>query len=220
MSHELLKRYTLLFCSLFVNAFGVVFITKAALGTSPISGVPYVLSLASPLSFGVTTFLLNLIFILIEVSLMGWREVREKRFELLVQFPILIVFSSSIDLSMWLLRDFIPETYPEMLASLVFGCAVLATGIGWAVKACVAMNPGEYVVRVMATKFGKPFGNVKLCFDSTLVVLAALLSLLFLGGIHGLREGTFVAALLVGPMERVSYPLWRIFDHWLQPVRQ
>ncbi len=64
MSHDYLKRYALLFCSLFVNAFGVVFITKAALGTSPISGVPYVMSLASPLSFGSTTFLLNLLFIL------------------------------------------------------------------------------------------------------------------------------------------------------------
>lgn len=219
MSHDYLKRYALLFCSLFVNAFGVVFITKAALGTSPISGVPYVMSLASPLSFGATTFLLNLLFILIEVSLMGWRKAREKRFELLVQFPVLLVFSSSIDFSMFVLRNYVPETYSEMLASLFFGCAILATGIGWAVKAHVAMNPGEYVVQVIASKTGKPFGNVKLCFDATLVLLAALLSLLFMRGIHGLREGTFLAALLVGPMERLSYPLWRIFDRWLQPAR-
>ena len=219
MSQEYLKRYALLLCSLFVNAFGVVFITKAALGTSPISGVPYVMSLASPLSFGATTFLLNLIFILIEVSLMGWHAARAKRFELLVQFPVLLVFSSSIDVSMYLLRDLAPATYPEMLASLLFGCAVLATGIGWAVKAHVAMNPGEYVVQVIASRTGKPFGNVKLCFDATLVLLAALLSLLFMREIRGLREGTFIAALLIGPMERLSYPLWRVFDRWLEPAR-
>ena len=28
-----------------------------------------------------------------------------------------------------------------------------------------------------------------------------------------------LAALLVGPMARLSYPLWRIFDRWLQPAR-
>lgn len=219
MSQEYLKRYALLLCSLFVNAFGVAFITKAALGTSPISGLPYVVSLASPLSFGTATFLLNLLFVIIEVSLMGWHAACAKRFELFVQFPVLLVFSSSIDISMYLLRDYAPATYPEMLVSLFLGCAILATGIGWAVKAHVAMNPGEYVVQVIAAKTGKPFGSVKLCFDATLVVLAALLSLLSMHGIHGLREGTFIAALLVGPMERVSYPLWRIFDRWLEPVR-
>ncbi len=52
MPDNLLRKYILLFVSLFVNAFGIVFITKAALGTSPISGIPYVMSLFTPLSFG------------------------------------------------------------------------------------------------------------------------------------------------------------------------
>lgn len=33
-----------------LNSFGIAFITKAALGTSPISSLPYVLSFAFPLS--------------------------------------------------------------------------------------------------------------------------------------------------------------------------
>ena len=32
-----------------INSFGIAFITKAALGTSPISSLPYVLSLRFPL---------------------------------------------------------------------------------------------------------------------------------------------------------------------------
>ena len=119
MSHDYLKRYALLFCSLFVNAFGVVFITKAALGTSPISGVPYVMSLASPLSFGSTTFLLNLLFILIRSLADGMAQAPGRNgSNCSVQFPVLLVFSSSIDFSMFVLRNYVPETYPEMLASL------------------------------------------------------------------------------------------------------
>ena len=40
-----LKRYLLFLVGLFINALGVSLITKASLGTSPISSIPYVLSL-------------------------------------------------------------------------------------------------------------------------------------------------------------------------------
>ncbi|MGO5543541.1 hypothetical protein ACTQWG_13820 [Blautia sp. HCP3S3_H10_1] len=40
-----LKRYLLFLVGLFINALGVSLVTKASLGTSPISSIPYVLSL-------------------------------------------------------------------------------------------------------------------------------------------------------------------------------
>ena len=40
-----LKRYVIFLIGLFVNSLGVSLITKASLGTSPISSIPYVLSL-------------------------------------------------------------------------------------------------------------------------------------------------------------------------------
>ena len=45
-----LKRYLLFLVGLFINALGVSLITKASLGTSPISSIPYVLSLNSVFS--------------------------------------------------------------------------------------------------------------------------------------------------------------------------
>ncbi len=44
----ILKRYLLLLAGLAIMAFGVAFSIKASLGTSPISSVPYVISLFSP----------------------------------------------------------------------------------------------------------------------------------------------------------------------------
>ena len=40
-----LKRYIIFLIGLFINSLGVSLITKANLGTSPISSIPYVLSL-------------------------------------------------------------------------------------------------------------------------------------------------------------------------------
>lgn len=48
---EKLKRYLIFFVGLFINSLGVSLITKADLGTSPISSIPYVLSLNFRMTF-------------------------------------------------------------------------------------------------------------------------------------------------------------------------
>lgn len=209
------RRYALLAVALFLNAMGIALITKALLGTSPISSLPYVFSLFTPLSFGTYTFILNVLFVLVEVVLLGREAFTSKRFEIGVQIPILIFFSASTDVCMFLLGWLHPCSYVVQLLCLVFGCAVLATGIGWAVKAGVAMNPGEYVVRVIADKMDKNFGTVKLYFDVTLMLLACAVSLIFMHTINGIREGTLISALLVGPMEKFMYPWWKGLDRLL-----
>ena len=41
---DMIKRYFFFILGLIINSFGIAFITKSALGTSPISSVPYVRS--------------------------------------------------------------------------------------------------------------------------------------------------------------------------------
>ena len=55
----ILKRYLLLLVGLSIMAFGVAFSIKASLGTSPISSVPYVLSLFTPLTVGMATIIMH-----------------------------------------------------------------------------------------------------------------------------------------------------------------
>ncbi|MDE6177512.1 MAG: hypothetical protein K2F71_08255, partial [Paramuribaculum sp.] len=61
---EIALRYLFFTISLFFIAFGVSLITRALIGTSPISSIPYVLSLHSPLSMGVFILLLNIVLII------------------------------------------------------------------------------------------------------------------------------------------------------------
>ena len=65
-----LSRYGWFTAGVLLNAFGVALITKAALGTSPISSLPYVLSLRFPVTLGQFTFLMNMLFILAQVLLL------------------------------------------------------------------------------------------------------------------------------------------------------
>ena len=56
---EKLKRYIIFFIGLYINSLGVALITKASLGTSPISSIPYVLSLNFPFTLGNFTIFLQ-----------------------------------------------------------------------------------------------------------------------------------------------------------------
>lgn len=42
------------------------------------------------------------------------------------------------------------------------------------------------------------FGTTKVIFDTSMAVIAAVLSFVFSGQLSGVREGTIIAALLVG----------------------
>ena len=61
------KRLLWFVLGVVINSFGIALTTKAAMGTSPISSVPYVLSLWLPLSLGQFTFIVNMFFILAQI---------------------------------------------------------------------------------------------------------------------------------------------------------
>ena len=52
----MIKRYGIFLIGLTFMSLGIVLIIKSALGTSPISSVPYVLSLALPFTVGQFNF--------------------------------------------------------------------------------------------------------------------------------------------------------------------
>ena len=213
------RRYILFAVSLFVNAMGIAFITKALLGTSPITSVTYVLSMFTPLTIGQWTIVLNLLFVLFELPFMTRKELKDDLRMFLLQIPISLCFGTFIDLSMNTLYWLEPVKYIDQIIYLLVGCVILAAGITLEVKANVAMMAGEYFVRVISQRFHGEFGYVKLCFDITLVCIACLFSICIMSGIYGVREGTVAAALLVGPIVHFISPYYRCFDKWINDVK-
>ena len=211
----LFRRYLLFAIALFINAMGIAYITKAALGTSPITSVTYVASMFTPLTMGQWTIVLNLLFAVLELPFMTKRQLREDLRMYLTQVVISFFFGLCIDLCMFIIQDLNPVVYISKIVNLLIGCIILAVGIALEVKADVAMMAGEYFVRVLVKKFHKDFGYLKLAFDWSLVALAVILSLCFMGGIYGVREGTVIAALLVGPIVHFVTPYYRFLDNWI-----
>ena len=194
-----LKRYLLFLVGLFVNALGVSLVTKANLGTSPISSIPYVLSLNFPFTLGNFTIFFSIFLIVLQILILR----KNFKLENILQIPVSIAFGYFIDLTMYLFFWVDPQNYLLKIVALLIGCAVLGFGVYLEVVADVVMLPGESFVRAIVQTWNTNFGTTKIIFDTSMAVIAAVLSFVFAGKLNGVREGTIIAALLVGFIARV-----------------
>ena len=196
---EKLKRYLIFLVGLFVNSLGVSLITKANLGTSPISSIPYVLSLNFPFTLGNFTIFFSIFLIVLQLIILR----KNFKLEHILQIPVSIIFGYFIDLTMILFSWVNPEAYIMKIVYLLIGCLILGVGVYMEVLADVVMLPGESFVRAIVLTWKTNFGTTKICFDVSMSVIAAVLSFVFAGSLAGVREGTVIAALLVGFIARL-----------------
>ena len=184
---------------MFVNSLGVSLITKANLGTSPISSIPYVLSLNFPFTLGNFTIFFSIFLIVLQLIILR----KNFKLEHILQIPVSIIFGYFIDLTMILFSWVNPEAYIMKIVYLLIGCLILGVGVYMEVLADVVMLPGESFVRAIVLTWKTNFGTTKICFDVSMSVIAAVLSFVFAGRLAGVREGTVIAALLVGFIARL-----------------
>ena len=194
MSRQI-ERLVWFSAGILINSFGIVLITKGALGTSQISSITYVLSLQSPsISFGMFSFIMNMVYIVLQALLLR----RQFKPIQLLQIVVNVVFSASIDVFMAMLSFYAPQQLFTRGLSAIAGCIVLAFGISVEVAPDLIMVPGEGIVAAISKVSGRRFGSVKVAFDVTLILIVALLSWLFFGNIVGVGVGTLLSAVSVG----------------------
>ncbi len=196
---SIVKRYLIFMMGLIFMSLGIVLIIKSMLGTSPISSVPYILSLALPFTVGEFNFIVSsLMFILQPIIL-------RKRFEWIqiLQVPMTFIFCAFIDFFMYILVWLKPEAYYQHIAVLLCGCMFMGMGVTCQLLGRVVMLPGEGLVNAIAVNWKLDFGKIKVIFDWTLVSIAAVLSLYYFGEIRGIREGTLISAFSTGMLVKL-----------------
>lgn len=204
----ILKRYLLLLVGLSIMAFGVAFSIKASLGTSPISSVPFVVSLFTPLTVGTATITMHCVFILMQILILR----KDYHLIQLMQLPVAFFFGYLTDFGVWAVQGISCNTYWQQWIVCLIGILLVAVGVSFEVKAGVVVLAGEGVVLAVCKVLPKiKFGYMKVGFDVTLVVIACILSFVFTGHLQGVREGTVAAALLVG---LIAKQLGKLLARW------
>ncbi len=193
---KIIQQYTLFLIGLFIASLGVAFSTKAGLGTSPVASLPYSVSLVNGLfSFGGWLNVLSVIQISIQVMLLRRKC---KPVEIAIQTILAFVYGYLTNLSCWLIRDIPVNSYLEQLLYLTISCFVLAFGIWMQFRGKVAMLPGEAMNRAISEVTGKRYENIKIFFDIFYIAASAVVCLVFMGELKGVREGSIIAAVAVG----------------------
>ena len=202
----IIKQYLLFLTGLFIASMGVAFSTIAGLGTSPVASLPYSVSLVSSLfSFGGWLNMLSVIQITVQVILL---RKKCKPLEIVIQTVLAFVYGYLTNFSCWLIKDVSVENYFEQLMYMFIGCFVLAFGIWLQLKGKVAMLPGEAMNRAISEVTGKRYENIKILFDIVYIVLSAVICLIFIGELKGVREGSIIAAIAVGSIIKLYHLLF------------
>lgn len=192
----LFERYVLFIIGLFIASLGVAFSTKAGLGTSPVASVPYSVSLVwDVLSFGMWLNVLSVIQIAIQIALL---RKKCKPLEIFIQTILAFAYGYLTNFSCWLIRSVEMHNYFDRFACMLLGCLVLAVGLWIQFKGRVAMLPGEAMNRAIAEVTGKKYENIKIFFDLFYIIVSVIICVVFLRELKGVREGSIIAAVLVG----------------------
>lgn len=215
---NLALRATVMFVGLSCIALGISLAKLACIGTSPISSLPAVMTEVGqlhgiPMTMGGWTFVFNLSYFLLEVALLRSRLAPVQ----LLQMPLFLVLSVMVDVWIAAFETAAPQGYAQQVAWLLASVLVLGFGIRVQLASDLLMTPGDAAVQVISYVSGRRFSSCKVAWDVTLMSLAALSSLVLLGGLFQVREGTILSAILVGPAVRLFDRALRPFD-WMIPA--
>lgn len=124
-----------------------------------------------------------------------------------------VLFSAMIDVSMAILGVLHPTMLWGQFLCIGLGCVAIVIEL----VPNVVVVPGEGVVRAIAKVSGVRVGTVKAVFDITLIIIAAVLSLIFFHGLRGVGIGTVISAVLVGPIINIVNRVFT-FQHRIQAL--
>lgn len=192
---KLAARLAIYCLGLLILAFGIALAVNSNLGVSPVSSLPYVVSQIAGISLGTCTILVYICYILLQMVI-------SRKFQpaLLLQLVFSTIFGWFVDGAKWVLGDFCLPTYFGQLAMLAASILLIGFSLVLYIDVQLAPMPAEGLVGCLSEKLGKPFSSMKTLVDCSSVLIGAVLSLLFLGKLVGIREGTILTALLVGKM--------------------
>ena len=194
LNYQLLERYGFLVIALEFMTLGIIFTIHGNLGITPISCPVYVLSLGFSPTLGEFTIAMHILFVIIQIILL------RSKFEYiqLLQIPLGIIFGLLIDINNYFFGNYYPSNYFLKLLLICIGSFSCAIGVSIEVTVKTVLIAGEGILLAIITVFDLPLGKTKVAFDISLLIISVIISLYLFREIKGVREGTVIAALLVG----------------------
>lgn len=198
IDNKFVLRITVYIASLAILAMAVTIAINSKLGVSPVNSLPFVLAHVLNVPLSTSIIIVYTFFVLLQIAILR----KEFKPYLLLQIVFAITFGFFVDFFKFVLGDFALPTYPGKLVMVLFSALCIGIAVAMYTSVNLLPLPMEGLTSAISAAFkGKIKSHiVRLACDSTLVLTAISLSMIFLGSLVGIREGTVITALLVGPI--------------------
>lgn len=188
------KRIFVYILGMFIMAMGVVFSINSGLGVSPVNSLPYVVHYVSGASLFICVTLIFAFYVLLQIIILR----RKFKWKNLTQLIFSTIFGFFANFLADLLAPLTIPTYAGKLVMLAISIVLISIGLFLYLQADIVPMPMEGLTLTIAERMGKPFHIIKIIVDIASVAVGVLISLVATGRLNGIREGTIIAAILVG----------------------
>lgn len=214
MKHEkkFITRLAFYFVGLIVMTLGVVISVKSDLGVTPISSIPYTMTVVTGMDLGIATMLFSVLMVLVQIIIL------RKKFKPvnLLQLPIGILFGMFLTVCGKLMAQVpVPENFVFKFILMLVSTVLVALGVFlYVAPRFVPLAPEGFIIAVtQVTKLS--FSTVKVIFDVAMVAVSIVTCLIAVHSLGSVGIGTIAAAILVGNEVKL---LTKFFGGWRDHV--
>lgn len=194
---KFLSKFFLFLLGMVISNIGVATTIRSSIGTSPIVAPAVAFTEIFSVNIIITTFVLNVIFVLCQITIL------KKRFKLIQLSQILVALLTGLFMGLgMLLTQFIHASslfWINVLLNLV-GNFILGLGFAIEIIADFTFMPGDGLVNLIFKETKQSCGKIKVCFDIILSIITIIMCWFGLHEIFGdcIGIGSIISALTVG----------------------
>jgi uncharacterized membrane protein YczE len=189
---------------------------KSDLGITPVNSIAFAASRIFYIDHGLMTAMVYCGYVLIQLVILR-KEFHPSGF---LQITVAMLFGLFVSLCNRILSFPVSEVYWVRILLMFASVIIIAIGILLYLRANLLPQPAEGLMLAIQKKTGWKLHNIKIFFDFIVVASAAVLSLVTVQRIIGIREGTLIAMLgvgkvmgfLSGPLGKKIGALFRLHD--------
>lgn len=183
------------FVGMALMSFGVVVSVISDLGVTPISSIPYTITVVSGMDFGVATMIFSVLMVLLQIIVLR----KNYRIVNLLQLPIGLVFGAFLTFCGVITAGIpTPDSFVLKILLILVSTVFVAVGVFLYVSPGFVPLPPEGFVISVSIALKKKFSSVKVISDVTMVLISLLTCVIMVHSLGSVGVGTIIAAVLVG----------------------
>lgn len=208
MKQTFKSKVLLYLLGLLLMTIGISISIKSNFGVSPVSSIPYTITMVFGLEMGKATILFHVMLVMLQLVLL------RREFELLQLWQVVVgvVFGYFTTFSNWMMSFLpTPHTMPVRLLLIIVSMCFIAWGIFLYVPTNLVPLAGEGIIKVVSDLLHVSFPHAKMSFDAGMVVFSLIACLSVLHELGSVGLGTVVAAFGVGA---ILNGITKLFGKW------